>query len=361
MRTRRFVKTHEGGKYQEVGPGDDKHTCAKILLCFGLLLVIGAVIGFLIVVLRTGSCKYNIQPYKANTPIRTIAFGSCARDDLSIFSEINADVLVFLGDNVYADTGSPTSLQATYDRLSCKPEFQDLVNRTRHVLSIWDDHDYGYNDVGADNPIKNESKSIFSEFWKIPDERRLKAGVYGSYVFNMSNGTTVSIIVPDLRFFREPLQFCEHGEYAPREKCYCPTNRSLLGDVQWAWLEDAVNRSQRSDALTIIASSTQFGHAANGYESWTNFPRDRARLRALLDPRKSLVISGDVHWGEISVLDGLVDVTSSGFSEVDLDVLPNANRLGNAVPQRNYGLIDLENRTVSIYGVGHKRLLSVNV
>ena len=180
-------------------------------------------------------------------------------------------------------------------------------------------------------------------------------------MFNMSNGTTVSIIMPDLRFFREPLQFCEHGEYAPREKCYCPTNRSLLGDVQWAWLEDAVNRSQRSDALTIIASSTQFGHAANGYESWTNFPRDRARLRALLDPRKSLVISGDVHWGEISVLDGLVDVTSSGFSEVDLDVLPNANRVGNAVPQRNYGLIDLENRTVSIYGVGHERLLSVNV
>jgi hypothetical protein len=73
------------------------------------------------------------------------------------------------------------------------------------------------------------------------------------------------------------------------------------------------------------------------------------------------VISGDVHWGEISVLDGLVDVTSSGFSEVDLDVLPNANRVGNAVSQRNYGLIDLENRTVSIYGVGHKRLLSINV
>jgi hypothetical protein len=73
------------------------------------------------------------------------------------------------------------------------------------------------------------------------------------------------------------------------------------------------------------------------------------------------VISGDVHWGEISVLDGLVDVTSSGFSEVDLDVLPNANRMGNAVSQRNYGLIDLENRTVSIYGVGHQRLLSINV
>jgi alkaline phosphatase D len=232
-------------------------------------------------------------------------------------------------------------------------------------MAIWDDHDYGSNDIGADNPIKYESQSIFLEFWRIPtasERRRQSGGVYGSYRFNTPSGQgSVSIIMPDLRFFREPLQLCEHREYYPRQGCYCPANRSLIGDVQWAWLEDVVSKSQRSDVLTIIASSTQFGHSANGYESWTNFPLDRARLHALLDPSKSLVISGDAHWGEISMVNGLINATSSGFSEFDTNVLPNQNRVGSAVAQLNYGLINLADRTVSIYGLGHTLQISVTL
>jgi alkaline phosphatase D len=311
-------------------------------------------------------CSYNLRSVKANTDasISTIAFGSCAsgNSDLAIFNEIDADALVFLGDNVYGGTTFPLVFRIVYNRLSCKPSFQDLVDRTKYVMAIWDDHDFGDNNMGADNPIKYETQSMFLDFWRIPlaSERRRQNGIYGSYRFRMPDATgSVSIIMPDLRFFREPLKTCENGEYYPREGCYCPANRSMLGEAQWTWLEDTVRESQRRDALTVIASSTQFGHSANGYESWTNFPVERARLQGLLDPRKSVVISGDVHWGEISVANGLIDATSSGFSEVDPNVIPNANRVGEAMPQPNYGLIHLADKTISIYGVGHRRLLSV--
>ena len=297
--------------------------------------------------------------------INTIAFGSCANGmhSIPIFDDIQADVMVFLGDNIYADTQILYYMHWMYNRLSCKPEFKSLMKRIRYVLAIWDDHDYGQDNGGADYPAKYESQSIFLDFFRIPshsERRREGGGVYGSYKFKVrgSADQTITIILPDLRFFREPLKFCENGEYYPREYCFCPANRSMLGKTQWIWLDDIVNKSQSEDALTIIGSSTQFGHSANGYESWTNFPLDRARLKNLLDPSKSLIISGDVHWGEISVFDGLIDATSSGFTEIDPNIMSNTNRIGNTMTQQNYGLINLKDKTVSIYGLGGK-LLSI--
>ena len=303
-------------------------------------------------------CSHNMRSAgkKNSANISTIAFGSCAssNDGLPIFSDITADVIVFLGDNVYADTDQPFYMHWMYNRLSCMPEFQGMVDRAKHVLAIWDDHDFGSDNIGAENPIKYESQSIFLDFWRIPQnsERRRGDGVYGSYQFNMQGEGTLSIIMPDLQFFRGPLTYCENSNTT----IICPTNDTMIGDIQWKWLEDTVSTSQKLDKLTIIASSLQFGHSANGYESWNNFPSDRARLYSLLDPSKSLVISGDVHWGEVSVFDGIVDVTSSGFSCVDPNILPNYNRIGNAVPKPNYGFIDLKEKTVSIYGL-HNRLL----
>jgi len=291
--------------------------------------------------------------------INTIAFGSCAstNDDLSIFGDISADLVVFLGDNVYADTDKQFYMHWMYNRLTCISDFQGMVSRAKHVVAIWDDHDFGSDNIGKENPIKYESQSIFLDFWRIPldSERRRGEGVYGSYKFDMPKvvgGGTFSIIMPDLRFFRDPLKFCENSTDS-----FCPNSSGMmLGVVQWNWLEEAIRTSQREDRLTIIASSTQFGHSPNGYESWNNFPVDRARLKSLLDPSKSLIISGDVHWGEVSILDKLVDVTSSGFSCVDPNILDNLNRVGTAYAQQNYGLIDLREKTVSLYGHGNKLL-----
>jgi len=361
------LKSTERGEQHNTEWLSCRHVCTCCVV-FALLVMLALIVLYFVLPWLFAPCYYNVRPVGHDTDavIRTIAFGSCAsgNSDLAIFNEIDADALVFLGDNVYGGTTFPLVFRIVYNRLSCKPSFQDLVDRTKYIMAIWDDHDFGDNNMGADNPIKYETQSMFLDFWRIPlaSERRRQNGIYGSYRFRMPDATgSVSIIMPDLRFFREPLKICENGEYYPRQACYCPANRSMLGEAQWTWLENTVRESQRSDVLTIIASSTQFGHSANGYESWTNFPLDRARLHALLDPRKSLVISGDVHWGEISMVNGLIDATSSGFSESDKDVLPNQNRVGSAVAQLNYGLINLADKTVSIYGLGHKLHLHADI
>ena len=277
-----------------------------LLLAASIVMLTIAVLGVLMYIMPWvfHPCEYHVErvnPVSAHV-IRTIAFGSCVNSkyQVPIFDEIDADVMVFLGDSVYADTDSPESMQRSYNKLSCKPEFQSLVERTRYVLAIWDDHDYGDNDIGSENPIKREAMSIFSNFWNINADRRRINGVYGVYKFKAAK-INVTIILPDLRFFRDHLQICDPKPYHDNNNEYCPTNGTMIGASQWRWLEGTIKEAQKPNSLTILASSTQFGHSPNGYESWNNFPRDRERLRKLLDPSISIVISGDVHWGEISI------------------------------------------------------------
>jgi len=114
------------------------------------------------------ACKYDLRGVLQNNTknITRIAFGSCASnvDPLDILRDIRADVFVFLGDNIYADTNSPAIMKMLYNRLSCKPSFQTLVKQTPYVLATWDDHDYGWNDIGVGYGMKYESQRIFLNF-----------------------------------------------------------------------------------------------------------------------------------------------------------------------------------------------------
>ena len=317
-----------------------------MLLCFFFILIC---VALLVIVIKFQwifwGCSYSIPstpPIVQFLPSR-IAFGSCVSNDIDadIFNNIHADVFVFLGDNIYADTTNPWIMSRFYNRLSCMQSFRDMVSRTPVTLAIWDDHDYGGDNAGGDYPMKFQSQKMFLDFWNIPlrSDRRRGFGVYGTYRFQSPAGS-ISIILPDLRFYRDP-EISVNG-------AYIPTNGSMLGVSQWTWLENEIILSQKNDNLTIIGSSTQFGHSPNGYESWNLYPIDRQRLLKLIDPKKTLVISGDVHWGEISNASGVLDVTASGLSVRDKNVLPNSNRVGRAYPDYNYGLIDLVQRTVSI-------------
>jgi alkaline phosphatase D len=317
--------------------------------------------------------KHTPSPF-VNSTIHKIAFGSCAdnEDALEILREINdSDVFVFLGDNVYADTDSPTMMRMVYNRLSCKPGFQALTRNVKHILAIWDDHDFGMNDGGKHFVAKRESQTIFSEFFRLDPSRVRDDGVYGSYQFQSVNGN-VNIILMDLRFNRDDLNVCSkeeklfNGVQDINSWFYCPyvtwgnnspSGMTMLGAKQWRWLELELARSQRENWLTILGSSTQFGTEANGYETWENFPHEKRRLLSLINPLKTVVISGDVHWGEVSVLEnGLIDVTSSGISNVDTNIKQNKYRRGLAHPVRNYGVINLDQRSISLLSHGKKVL-----
>jgi alkaline phosphatase D len=273
-----------------------------------------------------------------------IALGSCGQESkpqptLAMAASWKPDFFVFLGDNVYGDTYNMDTLQMKYQKLANQPAFQKLKGSTR-LIATWDDHDYGWNDIGRHYSKKDASKNIFLNFWEEPKEspRWTRDGIYTSYYYKVES-KIIQFIVLDTRTFRDDLlpypdslpvkrPFFYQLDYLPHSS----KDSTLLGDQQWRWLE---NELKQPADIRIICSSTQFGAAYNGYEAWANFPHEQDKMVQLIQKTKAsgvLFISGDVHYGEISkrVYPGLYplyDVTSSGITSTWLFATPNQYRI----------------------------------
>lgn len=286
-------------------------------------------------------------------PMKTrIAFGSCARPPnpmpvLDLATASNPDLFMFMGDNIYGDTFTLSDLEARYAELAAAPEFKALKAKVP-LIATWDDHDYGANDAGKDYPLKVESKALFLDFWEEPADspRRTREGIYTSYLRQEAGGT-VQIILLDMRWFRDALDpVTDPTKYKNDYQPTTDTTRTLLGAEQWAWLETEL--TQPAD-VRIIGTSIQFGHEYNGWESWTTMPHERERMIELLKKtgaEATIFVSGDVHWGELSKLTApgiypLYDLTSSGITETWPIIEPNANRVGKAISQNNYGYVEI--------------------
>lgn len=294
-------------------------------------------------------------PSPATNPlISRIALGSCMSQEkpvpvLAAVRRANPELFIWLGDNIYGDTEDMGVLEAKYGQLAAKPLFAELRAQAP-MVATWDDHDYGVNDGGSEYPKKEESKQVFLRFWNEPEdtERRRRPGIHTSYRFaDQALGRSLQVILLDTRTFRTPLTpntFSSYkNEYHPDTN---PAN-SFLGEAQWAWLKE---RLLEPADLRLIGSSIQFGHEYNGWESWTNFPTEIAKMIALIKETRAngvLFLSGDVHWGELSRLEApgcypLHDLTASGINQ-EWDILePNRNRVGQACMDHHFGFIEID-------------------
>ena len=297
-----------------------------------------------------------------------IAFGSCAHEDKPqpIWEAVLAaepDVFIFLGDNIYGDTRDPAVLREKYARLGAKPGFRRLRERVR-VLATWDDHDYGEDDAGAEYPMKRESQRIFCDFWGEPPDslRRVRDGIYDAVEFG-AGGRRLQVLLPDLRFNRTPIrrldlggkpyeQWSDENARAARD-VPGPYERNpdaaatMLGDVQWRWLEAQLARPAD---LRILASSLQVVADFPGWEAWINYAEDHQRLLQAIRSARAhglVCISGDTHYAEFSCLRTnapypLWDFTSSGLTETWPVLPPNARRSGPSYREPNFGLLQID-------------------
>ncbi len=193
--------------------------------------------------------------------IDKIAFGSCLKEDRNqpIWDSIinqEPDIFIFTGDNIYADTFDPKIMKQKYQLLSEQSGFQRLSNSIP-VYATWDDHDYGQNDAGEENPIKKQSEQLFLDFYQVPDTSpaRERPGIYQSYMFGAPE-KTIQLILLDTRYFRGALV-----EGKPTEQCSVKNyvkqlnpDVSLLGATQWHWLSQEL---EKPAMLRIIVSSIQ--------------------------------------------------------------------------------------------------------
>ncbi len=290
-------------------------------------------------------------------PITQIAFGSCLRQNRSqpIWDSIisrNPDMFVFMGDNIYADTTNPQVMQNKYKQLANQPGFKKLKN-TIPIFATWDDHDYGQNDAGEENPIKEQAEQIFLDFFDIPttSPARRRPGVYDAHVFGHP-GQSVQLILLDTRYFRGP---AIKGKPTPN----CPKinymqqrdpDISLLGEAQWEWLATQLRQPAR---IRIIVSSIQVIPDEHCREKWSNFPLERQKLFDVIASTNAngiVFISGDRHLAEISKLElekigyPLYEITSSGMNtKMRGEGVQNRFRIGaDNYREHNFGMISID-------------------
>jgi alkaline phosphatase D len=292
--------------------------------------------------------------------LERVMFGSCVLQTrpqpiFDTVASLHPDLFVFLGDNIYADTRNPDVMARKYAQLAGSGQFRRLLGACP-VEATWDDHDYGQNDAGAEYPMKERSRELFLQFWKVPRDspRWRHPGVYSATLYGPP-GRRVQLILLDMRSFRSPLR---RGNPNPTDDLgpYVPwgptepggTPPTLLGEEQWRWLE----RQLREEAqLRVIASSIQVVNDQSGWECWGNFPDERRRLYALLQSTRAggtVFISGDRHFAELSLvtppgLYPLYDLTSSAlnFPHPSGRTGTNSHRVGGPYTRPNFGMLKL--------------------
>jgi alkaline phosphatase D len=297
-----------------------------------------------------------------SVPLRRIGFASCADQTKPqpIWDTVIADrpdLFVFGGDNVYCEM--PYSLARLRRAYALAAACEPLARLRQAVpyLAIWDDHDFGANDGGADFPFKAESKAEFLEYWKIPlqDPRRGREGLYHAQVYGPV-GQRVQVILLDVRWFRSRWKPTDQRG-APGKERYLPDAdpaKTMLGEAQWRWLEAQLREPAQ---VRVIVSGIQVVTEGHGWERWGNFPAERTRLYELIRRTHAqgvVFVSGDRHIGGLYVEPAagpysLYELTSSGVTHPWRDAVEaGPNRLGELFTDFHFGTVEIDWQAQSV-------------
>lgn len=304
------------------------------------------------------------QP-KPPAVVSRIVFGSCADQNkpCPVWDKVVAakpDLLVLLGDNIYADVvdnklkpSTPERMAACYAELAKVLAFKTLRENT-YMMATWDDHDYGNNDAGEGWVHKDDAQKQFLDFFGVPADspRRRQKGVYSAETFG-PEGKRVQVIMLDVRYFRSPIKKADKPLPGTTIRPYLANtdpDAAMLGEAQWKWLEEQLK--QPAD-VRLIGTGIQVVSDEHPFEKWATMPNERARLYKLIRDTGAngvVILSGDRHLGDISVDPKVIgyplyDVTSSGFNQGALnyrDPEVNKYRVGGMPWGNNFGVVQID-------------------
>jgi alkaline phosphatase D len=295
-----------------------------------------------------------------------IAFTSCMLqqrfENQAVWSRIqacNPDYLVLLGDSVYLDIDVDpkrmsddefgTHAHTRYRAQLEVPEFDTLLRFMslkggRRTFAIWDDHDFLWNDSGGAAIAKipqhrdkiPRTTAIFRAFQNalvtvgtfpdrfediFPPQVPAPSRLYESV--ELSDGTRLHLT--DGRTYRTETFLVAHKA------------RAILGKEQLAWLAAQVEAAP-SDVVHLVASGSTSS-------SWKRYIHDWQALNAIADSRRTLMLSGDVHYNAFaSHVDphGLLmhEATASGAAIKDAVIV------GSRV--ENFAIAEIEAASVRI-------------
>ena len=232
--------------------------------------------------------RFRTSPALGQKERFSVAFGGGARYNppkeriWKTVADRNPHAFLFLGDNLYQDKPTHRNLQRVYYyRRQMRPEFVEL-SATTACYAIWDDHDFGANDVsGGIEPFKPAWKlpvwKVFKENWPNPyfGGGEKQPGCW----FDFSIGD-VDFFMTDGRYYRD----FKKG--------------TMLGPVQKQWLKEKLNNSEAT--FKVIASGTLWTETADkgGKDSWWGVPEEREEIFSLIDEKNIggvILLSADRH------------------------------------------------------------------
>ena len=247
------------------------------------------------------------------------------------YTEINADLALWVGDNIYADTEDDPSVIANgYQTLGNLEAFKAFKSQVL-FLATWDDHDYGDNNENKHYALKKESKQLFREFWELEDKIPAdQEGIYYSH-YEVAHGAILQFIFLDVRYNRDEPEI--DGE--------------MLGESQWEWLEEELKVN--ADIRFIISGSQILLNKETGSETWDNYPSEKDRLFNLIKTTGAeglVFLTGDQHYGEVArqneALDyDAIELQFAGVNQIE-DPEKNIYRVSSVASSRDsYAYIDV--------------------
>ncbi len=281
--------------------------------------------------------------------LQRFAFGSCNKQYLPqpLWKQIikdKAELFVWTGDVVYADTEDMGKLSQIYASQLAQAEYASFLATKTPVIGVWDDHDYGQNGGDESFAPRKKSQELFLNFIGETKQspRRTQDGIQTSY--EIGKGKTSS------RFLL--LDTHSHRTHPDGGK-----DSDLLGVEQWKWLEKELNKP--FEGVVYLVSSIQVLPFEQDFEKWKNFPKSYDKLLGLLEkaPAKNIVIiSGDRHFAELSKqtlgTKTIWEVTSSGMTHAYRNPDPKRNlnslRVGPILDRLNYGFIENDGKNLHI-------------
>lgn len=213
------------------------------------------------------------------------AFLSCQLDFLHnagcwrALDAADPEILFFLGDNVYADRTSliskkpadPRQLWERYVQTRQSVDFY-FQKRLRPVIAIWDDHDFGGDNLGREYPYAAESREVFETFFAQTDNEAL---TMGPGIARRFTAFGADFFLLDCRTFRD---------------------KRMLGEEQTDWLASHIR-----PRATWLLSGSQFFGGYTRQDSFEQLSADFTSFKEMLRAREGLycLASGDVHFSEV--------------------------------------------------------------
>lgn len=251
-----------------------------------------------------GSCAYFNEP-AFDRP------GKPYGGDASIFETMakeKAAFMLWLGDNWYTrdvDYFDRWGLwyRASHDRSS--PALKNLLKSTSHI-AIWDDHDYGPNDIGMNYILKDETRKVFNSYFP-----NASAGVNGEGIYTMYSYGDMDLFLMDDRWWRSADEMKDSVNGKPNPA------KTLWGKQQLQWLKNSLLYSNAP--FKIIATGSQVLNPVSPFDKLLDFPAEYYELMDFLKENKIngvLFLTGDRHHTEIIKVNRegtypLYDITAS--------------------------------------------------